>query len=149
MQGTSLRTHSFLICDSTVGVRLQTIGQYELYCSHIQEPILDFSQSPSMRLYCTFVLVAVSLCAPTEKALLVVQHRSIEVDTINISTNIHAVKDHSAGEERNGPVRKCNGAPLACTVTVQAAYSENRVRRCLETSCRRVVQRRVSTRAKG
>ena len=42
----------------------------------------------------------------------------------------------------------CNGAPVACTVTVQATYTEHRVRWCLETPRIRVVQRKVSTREK-
>ena len=43
----------------------------------------------------------------------------------------------------------CNGAPIACTVIVQATYTEHRVKWCLETSRTRVVQRKVSTREKG
>ena len=45
--------------------------------------------------------------------------------------------------------RDYNGAPVACTITVQANYTEYRVRWCLETSRTRVVQRKVSTREKG
>ena len=126
MQGASLRTRSFLICDSTVGARPQTIAQYEVYCSQIQEPIINVARLPSMRLYSAFVLLAVPVCEPTKEALLVVQLRSIGVNTINSPANTCSVKYHSAGEVRNGHLRKCNGAPVSCTVTVQAAYTEHR-----------------------
>ena len=43
----------------------------------------------------------------------------------------------------------CNGAPVACTVTVQATYTEHRVRWCIEISRTRVMQRKVSKREKG
>ena len=43
----------------------------------------------------------------------------------------------------------CNGAPIACTVIVQATYTEHRVRGFLQTSRTHVVQRKVSTREKG
>ena len=43
----------------------------------------------------------------------------------------------------------CNGATVAWTVTVQAAYTDHNVRWCLETLRTRVVQRKVSTREKG
>uniref|UniRef100_M4B6B9 Uncharacterized protein n=1 Tax=Hyaloperonospora arabidopsidis (strain Emoy2) TaxID=559515 RepID=M4B6B9_HYAAE len=45
--------------------------------------------------------------------------------------------------------RDCNREPVACTVTVQATYTGQRVRWCLETSRTRVVQSKVSTREKG
>ena len=45
--------------------------------------------------------------------------------------------------------KECNGAPVACTVTVQATYIEHRVRCFLETSRTRIVQRKVLTREKG
>ena len=44
---------------------------------------------------------------------------------------------------------RCNGASIACTVTVQDTYTEHRVRWCLETSRTRVVQTKVSIRDKG
>ena len=37
----------------------------------------------------------------------------------------------------------CNGAPIACTVTVQATYYEHRVSWCLEISRTRIMQRNV------
>uniref|UniRef100_M4B436 RxLR effector candidate protein n=1 Tax=Hyaloperonospora arabidopsidis (strain Emoy2) TaxID=559515 RepID=M4B436_HYAAE len=38
----------------------------------------------------------------------------------------------------------CNGASVACTFTVQAAYTENRVSWCLESSRTRVTQTKSS-----
>ena len=44
---------------------------------------------------------------------------------------------------------RCNGKPIACTVTIQDAYTEHRVSWCLETSRTRILLRKVSIRDKG
>ena len=59
---------------------------------------------------------------------------SIRVSLLKCIPRIHTYSWQMLNASSSEGSSKMNGAPIACTVAVQATYTEHRVSRCLETS---------------
>ena len=90
-----------------------------------------------------------SVFARTAKCASNGYHGMTSLARLILSAASSSAASSSAASSSATSRRDYNGAPVACTITVQANYTEYRVRWCLETSRTRVVQRKVSTREKG